>query len=437
VVSSKRPRSKPIPPSAVIDVVEAPRRAVFQSRLDDGGAQPITVHLDGRVSLRSRVKPFTSPMFLGRKNDIVYSRIDIHNGAVGLLNCIPIAVVTNEYPILTAEDPDDALFVQLLLRSQQVQQQLRFASSGTTGRKRVAAEELLSMALPVPPASIRHEMVKRYRTDDAAASAAESLAGDTRGDAWHTFQTSLGFVTEAKPTKQDPVRVERFALLDRWDLTAPGRAVSSDRYKMAALEEFAQVRLGAQVPRRGHGVGAEYPYLRAANVGTGVVDLSDVKSMRVSPASAAALRLRADDLLLVEGSGSPSEVGRCALWADQLDGCIHQNSVVRARLDRSVLTPDFVMAWFNSPIGRSYFSLHATTTSGLYHIGAGKVGRAPIPIPSRSDQIRLSRTVHDALTRATESDATASRLRNLAKIRFESALFEAAPLAISDSSSPV
>lgn len=393
-----------------------------------GDTRPITVHLDGRVSLRSRDKPFASSMFVGRKNDIVYSRIDIHNGAVGLLTSVDKAVVTNEYPILTAQDPDDAAFARFLLRSREVQQQLRLASSGTTGRKRVASDELLSMALPIPPPSIRREMVEAYRADEAAASAAEALAQDIRRDAWQTFQEALGVAANATPLTPEPIRVARFASLVRWDLTAPGPDVSSESYEMFALEDHAQVRLGAQVPRRGVGVGHAYPYLRAANVRNGTVDLSDVKAMRVSASSAEALQLQVDDLLLVEGSGSRLEVGRCAVWAGRLDLCVHQNSVVRARADQTVWLPQFVMAWFNSPVGRAYFSQNATTTSGLYHIGAGKVGRAPVPFAPLGVQQRLSQAVQQSLAQASDSDATASRLRSLAKTRFESGLFEVVAL---------
>jgi hypothetical protein len=91
-------------------------------------------------------------------------------------------------------------------------------------------------------------------------------------------------------------------------------------------------RLGVQVPRRGHHSDAVRPYLRAANVRRGNLDLTDLKTMEVTDAVAQALRLEAGDLLFVEGSGSLTEVGRCAHWSGEVANCIHQNSVVRARI---------------------------------------------------------------------------------------------------------
>jgi type I restriction enzyme S subunit len=140
-----------------------------------------------------------------------------------------------------------------------------------------------------------------------------------------------------------------------------------------------------------------------------------------------ALTLRNDDLLFVEGSGSPAKVGRCATWHGELEVCIHQNSVVRARLhDDAEVLPAFVEAWFNSGPGNEYIREQATTTSGLYHIGAGKLGGAPVPIPSVPTQHELIAALHRALAPADADARETRRLRAEARARIEIEVFGSA-----------
>jgi type I restriction enzyme, S subunit len=36
-------------------------------------------------------------------------------------------------------------------------------------------------------------------------------------------------------------------------------------------------------------------------------------------------------LLIVEGNGSRTEIGRCAMWRGEVGDCVHQNHVIRVR----------------------------------------------------------------------------------------------------------
>jgi type I restriction enzyme, S subunit len=163
------------------------------------------------------------------------------------------------------------------------------------------------------------------------------------------------------------------------------------------------------------------------NIRRGNVALTDIRVMDVPESVVEALALRDDDLLFVEGSGSPAEVGRCATWHGELEVCIHQNSVVRARLnDDAGVLPAFVEAWFNSGPGNEYIREQATTTSGLYHIGAGKLGGAPVPIPDEPTQRELLAALHGALAVADADASEARRLRAETRARIEIKVFGSA-----------
>src|SRR5438093_8266272 len=110
------------------------------------------------------------------------------------------------------------------------------------------------------------------------------------------------------------------------------------RWARARLNSIADVRLGRQrSPKRAFGPNM-MPYLRAANVTWRGIDLADVKEMDFSPAEVDTYRLKAGDILLAEASGSPSEVGKPALYVEGADTHCFQNTLIRVR-PTSELTP--------------------------------------------------------------------------------------------------
>lgn len=128
----------------------------------------------------------------------------------------------------------------------------------------------------------------------------------------------------------------------------------------------------------------EVPYLRVANVQRGYLDLRVVKTMRVSPQELARLRLAPGDILLNEG-GDRDKLGRGWIWSGEIEDCVHQNHVFRARLRDSQLEPRFV-SWYTNTIGRDYFVRHGRQTTNLASINRTQLSRLPVPIPPRAQQ---------------------------------------------------
>ena len=74
------------------------------------------------------------------------------------------------------------------------------------------------------------------------------------------------------------------------------------------------------------------PYLRAANVKDGQLDLTDVKTMDFNPSEQRTFSLMPGDVLVSEGSGSLGTVGASAVWNAEIDGVVcFQNTLLRLR----------------------------------------------------------------------------------------------------------
>lgn len=125
----------------------------------------------------------------------------------------------------------------------------------------------------------------------------------------------------------------------------------------------------------------ERPYLRVANVYTNKLDLSEVHRIGVSKSELDRVLLKKDDVLVVEGNGSIDQIGRVALWDGTIEGCVHQNHLIKVRCT-DALPAWYVLVWCMSPLGRQQIRRVASSTAGLHTLSISKVQALPIPLPT-------------------------------------------------------
>ena len=126
-------------------------------------------------------------------------------------------------------------------------------------------------------------------------------------------------------------------------------------------------------------IARKLPYLRVANVQYGELDLSDVHQIGVHESEFERVRLRANDLLVVEGNGSVDQIGRCAIWTNEIDPCVHQNHIIKVRIADAKLA-FWIFHWLMSPHGRQLVTRVASSTSGLHTLSISKIEAMPVPI---------------------------------------------------------
>lgn len=113
----------------------------------------------------------------------------------------------------------------------------------------------------------------------------------------------------------------------------------------STIGEVAQIQGGLQVSTKRESAPVEVPYLRVANVYRGRLDLTEVKRLKATDQEISRTLLSKGDLLFVEGHANPQEVGRVAVWGGEVDRCVHQNHLIRGRLDVTRVLPEFAAAW--------------------------------------------------------------------------------------------
>ena len=139
----------------------------------------------------------------------------------------------------------------------------------------------------------------------------------------------------------------------------------------------------------------ELPYMRVANVKDGYLDLAEVKTIEIKRSEVEKLLIHPGDLLMTEG-GDPDKLGRAALWAGEIEACVHQNHVFKVRSDRARLSPAYLRTLAGSAYGKAYFLSVAKKTTGIASINKTQLSAFPVPLPPLALQRRFERRVQSA-----------------------------------------
>lgn len=153
-------------PKVALD--ELLRRSDESAVLDPAGEyHEVTIKLWGKgVVSRGKVSgsDVVSVRRVVRANQLILSKIDARNGAIGLVPPeLDGAIVSNDFPSFEFRDPDrcDAAFMGWLVRSSPFVELCKAASEGTTNRVRIKEDRFLDQQIALPPLPEQQALVAR------------------------------------------------------------------------------------------------------------------------------------------------------------------------------------------------------------------------------------------------------------------------------------
>ena len=175
-------------------------------------------------------------------------------------------------------------------------------------------------------------------------------------------------------------------------------------WRDALIGEVGRVIGGLTKNPKREALPRKMPYLRVANVYANELRLDQIEYIGVAEKEVEKLLVRRGDLLVVEGNGSPDQIGRVALWDGSIPDCVHQNHLIKVRLAADVL-PQWALIWLLSPDGRREIERVSSSTAGLHTLSTGKISRLPIPVPPLTEQHRIVAEVDRSLSIVREVEA--------------------------------
>ncbi|MHA7191115.1 restriction endonuclease subunit S [Arthrobacter sp. MDT2-16] len=306
--------------------------------------------------------------------DVVYNVYLLWLGSIGQNLTGKVGVTSPVYEVFRTNSKVHAPYIGHLLRSPEMTQRYGAIAIGTVPRRRRTPwEDFLDLSVELPPLEDQRRIVDLIGSLDDAFEA-------------------------AKWTQE---------VLDRsWWSVASALEQRSQGIPMVSLGDIAEIRGGLTKDKKTEGQTGQVqvPYLRVANVHRRYLDLTEVARVEVSPEKLENLRLAPGDILLNEG-GDKDKLGRGAIWAGELNDCIHQNHVFRARITDGNFIPEFVSAWSNS-FGQQWFQTHGTQTTGIASISKTTLSKFPVPALPLEQQFEWA----DVLGAAYQAMEAAARL---------------------------
>ncbi|MEJ5241911.1 MAG: restriction endonuclease subunit S [Anaerolineales bacterium] len=237
-------------PSAVMrplgSVLRMRKEKVDRSNVNFADLQPITIHFDGSIDRRQvdAGREYSMDLFYARPGDIVVAKIDLKNGAVGLVpNDWHNVVVTGHFAVY---EPDRSSLVAeylcLLVQTSFFKAHLWRNKVGAEGRKEVKLDFFKAQRIPLPPLPVQRKIVAAWeaaRKD--AASAAEKIA-ELEREIEAQFLADLGITPPLQCIGPKCLSVW-WRNLERWDLAFARRPPfnpNSKTYPNARLKDAVQ-----------------------------------------------------------------------------------------------------------------------------------------------------------------------------------------------------
>lgn len=178
------------------------------------------------------------------------------------------------------------------------------------------------------------------------------------------------------------------------DAASPGyklteAGVVPEDWEISTVGVEFSVQLGKMLDAEKN-VGISKPFLGNRAIQWGRVDPSCIGQIKLTARDLQRYRLREGDLLVCEGG----EVGRAAIWRNELDECYYQKALHRLRSKRGY-NPTLMLNVLRKHAASGVLQNFVTQTS-IAHLPKDKFEEVPVPLPGKIEQEAIAEALSDA-----------------------------------------
>lgn len=161
---------------------------------------------------------------------------------------------------------------------------------------------------------------------------------------------------------------------------------NSKSWKVYAFADIASSRLGKMLDAKQQTGKYSYPYLANFNVQWFKFNLDNLNRMDFDEADRIEFELRDGDLLVCEGG----EIGRCAVWHNEMQPCFFQKALHRVRCNRQIVHPDYLAWWFKYNCDNNGFAAIAGAKATIAYLPGAKLKQLRVAVPPLEIQERFA-----------------------------------------------
>ena len=157
-----------------------------------------------------------------------------------------------------------------------------------------------------------------------------------------------------------------------------GDPVDNDKeWAIYPLSQIASSRLGKMLDKKKQTGLCQRKYLANANVQWFSFELKDLNQMDFSEADQIEFALVNGDLLVCEGG----EIGRCAVWREEISDCYFQKAIHRVRCNTDVILPEYLAHLFFYHSQKNGFADVVSSKATIAHLPGDKLKAMRIITP--------------------------------------------------------
>jgi len=406
------PRSHIKPLSKALERIHEP---IDKSATSIRTARFITIRFTGEIEERDlRGKDnFKGNLFAARAGDLVYSKIDVRNGAIGIVpHKFPLVAVTSEFPVYRIRReiavPE---YIQLVFRTSYFRAIINGMVSGASGRKRVQPEELERVEIPVPPLDVQQAIVGRWRSAQEKIATEQERAETCTKEAEAQFLDELGLKVTKRTSNPKAFGIW-WKNLRRWGVDFNYLVISAADLtrgyfpvmELGSLVDLIQYGTSNKANDRKDGIAV----VRMNNIVDGQLDLRDLKHVRLGVQDVQRLILRDGDILF-NRTNSKELVGKCAVF-HATEAYVFASYLIRVRANPEKIDPDFLAYVINSPIGRHQIGALSRQIIGQANINTQELRALQIPVPPLRVQSSMMKRISNARSQIAKGRMTAAGL---------------------------
>ena len=152
---------------------------------------------------------------------------------------------------------------------------------------------------------------------------------------------------------------------------------NSKAWQMRLFADIASSRLGKMLDAKQQTGKCSYPYLANFNVQWFRFNIENLNQMDFDEDDRAEFELKDGDLLVCEGG----EIGRCAVWHNEIQPCFFQKALHRVRCNRQIIQPDYLAWWFKYKCDHDGFAAIAGAKATIAHLPGVKLKQLQVAVP--------------------------------------------------------
>ena len=410
------------------------RRVEPLDSLGEKSVNLLTIRFDGSIEPRPSMprKEIKGKLFHVYPNDVVFSKIDVRNGAIGIVPTgIDNACVTSEFPAyFVQEGLADPRYIKMLFRSKVFMRILNSMISGASGRKRIQPTHLENVKVPIPPLSVQKIIVDHWNNIEECIRLNEGEIQRIENEITNQFVSCLG-LRISDVSVHPKILFVTWKAFERWSVNynqARKTAIN------LALGKYPVVYLGSLLEKVQYGTSgkanrdeAGFPIIRMNNIIDGKLNLSDLKYISLSERDQRILLLNDGDILF-NRTNSKELVGKCAVFHEEGD-YVFASYLIRMRVNKEKANPDFIAYVINGPIGRRQIDALSRQIIGQANINSQEIRSLRVPLPPLEIQNSIMGFVSIKKSEIADNHNALAILRQKGKLEIEEMILGLHPIA--------